>query len=618
VAPRALYCVIEHQHRDRAVAEAVAAGRFTYFGTTLELGTQPDWTGAALPPDEEWRIVWSKFYEGLDLAHAFAETGEHRFLQAWEQLVSSWIRQVPVGSDSSDVAARRLQNWLYAWQRFAASPAFEGLSGHLEQELVRSIGAQAAQIRDHLTPARNHRTLELYTLFLVPLAFPALDPEGSLLRFAIRDLHANLVADVLPDGVHCESSTHYHLLVLRSFLGARENARRFGLRFPDGFDERLERACEFALHCHRPDGAIPALSDSDTGSYAELLELAAELLGRPDFLYAATAGARGRAPRRRYVSFPAGGYFVQRSGWGTQATPLAEECFLIFDCGPIGEGGHGHYDLLSFEAAAGGRALLVDPGRFIYSEAPAPNWRRWFKGTHAHNTVCVDRRDQTPYRRRKPKGAVAEGRFLERLSAPGLDVLRGEVRSPCYEAVHTRRIAFVGDEYWLIEDRLEGERSHRYDLRFHLTPEAWGETEITAGSDAAVVRAPGLALVFEGAEEPRLETGWYAPEYGVKLPAPVVSVVVEGLRSARFLTLVAPLAPGERAPVLQTRSAGAAAVVEVTSESCRDLVAWDGATAAWLRESRDREPLAYRACRAGDRWLAWDRGSRVTRGRGEP
>jgi hypothetical protein len=574
VSPRAVYCVLEHERRDLDVAEAAAAGRFSYFGTTLELGTEPDWRGAALPPDEEWRIVWSKFYEGLDLAHAFCETGEHRFLQAWEQLVGSWIAQVPAGSDSSDVTARRLQNWLYAWQRFACSPAFEGLSPGLESDLVASIGAQAAEIREHLTPARNHRTFELYTLFLVPLAVPALDADGTLLRFAIRELHENLVADFLPDGVHCECSTHYHVLALRSLLGARENARRFGLRFPEGFDERLERACEFALHCRRPDGRIPALSDSDTGSYAELLELAAALFDRPDVLYAATNGARGQAPLPRNVSFPAGGYFVQRSGWGTQ------DRFLIFDCGPLGEGGHGHYDVLSFEAAAGGRPLLVDPGRFTYAETDAPNWRHWFKGTQAHNTVCVDGLDQTPYRRRRPKGAVAEGRFLERSSAPGLDVLLGEARSPCYEAIHTRRIVFVGDEYWLVEDRLDGARPHRYDLRFHLAPEASGMTELAGRA----VRAPGVALVFAGSHAPRLEGGWYSPEYGVKVPAPVVSVVVEGV-DASFLTLIAPLGPDERVPTLRTLAAGGKVVVEVTAERFRDRLAWDDEGGLeWVRE----------------------------------
>ena len=99
--------------------------------------------------------------------------------------------------------------------------------------------------------------------------------------------------------MHCEASTHYHMIVLRSALGARENARRFGLRTSAAFDERLERACEFALACHRPDGEIAMLSDSDAGSYPDLLERAASLLERPDFLYAASRGERGTAPARR-------------------------------------------------------------------------------------------------------------------------------------------------------------------------------------------------------------------------------------------------------------------------------------------------------------------------------
>jgi hypothetical protein len=581
-SPRPVYCVTEHDRRDLAVAEAVAAGRFSYFGTTLELGLDPDWTGADLPADEEWRIAWSKFYEGLDLAHAFRETGERRFLEAWEALVSSWIGRVPVGGDSSDVAARRVQNWIYAWQRFASAPSFDGLSPGLAEELVASIGEQSAWIRDHLTPARNHRTLELYALFLVPLALPEADPDGGLLELAIGGLHENLLAEVLEDGVHCECSTHYHFIVLRSFLGVRENARRFGLRLPDGFDERLELACEFALHCRRPDGGIPALSDSDTGSYAELLELAASLLERPDLLYAATAGERGTSPRRRNVSFPAGGYHVQRSGWGAGETAYAHERFLILDCGPLGEGGHGHYDLLSIEVAAGGRPLLLDPGRFTYSEVPPPNWRRWFKGTAAHNTVTVDGLDQTPYRRRKPVGPVAEGRLLARLSAPGLDLLDGEARSPCYEAVHRRRVLFVRNEYWLVEDRLEGERPHRYDLRFHLAPEARGAVELAPGS----VRAPGVALVFADGPEPVVEEGWYAPEYGVKLPAPVVSLAVEGLTSASFLTLIAPLRDGQPLPSLRVVSSADPVVVEVGRDDGRDVVAWSADGVLELRTGR--------------------------------
>jgi heparinase II/III-like protein len=598
VVRRDVYCPIEHEHRDLAVADAVSRGRFEYFGTSLDLGTEPDWTGAPLPADEEWRIAWCKFYDGLDLAHAFGETCEPAFLRAWEQLVRSWIETVPVGWDSSDVAARRVQNWLYAWQRFASSPAFAGLSPGLDAALMRSIAEQADCIRPNLSPARNHRTLELYTLFLVPLALPQTDPGGDRLAEAIRDLHENLLSDVLPDGVHCEASTHYHLLALRSFLGARENARRFGLTLPDGFDRQLERACEFALHCHRPDGDIAALSDSDTGSYAELLELAASLLGRPDFLYAASAGARSTPPGRRYASFPVGGYFFQRSGWGRDGVAFADERFLVFDCGPIGEGGHGHYDLLSIEVAAGGLPLLVDPGRFTYAEDADHNWRRWFKGTAAHNTVCVDGLDQTPYRRRRPKGAVARGRFRGRMSATGLDVLHGEATSPCYDAVHARRVVFVGDEYWLVEDRLRAATPHRYDLRFHLAPDAWEETEMARADDASVVRAPGLALVVPGPAVPALEEGWYAPEYGRKLHAPVVSIAVDGVRNTEFFTLVAPLGPAQPAPALSIRSATDQVIVEVATDEHRDVVCWNRWNAWWRRTAPDGEPLSFRACTA--------------------
>jgi hypothetical protein len=532
VAPRPLFCAIEHLHRDRSVADSVRAGTFTHAGITRSLGTEPDWLGAPLPEDDEWRIEWVKFYYGLDLAHAYRETGDPGYLAAWERLVRSWIRSVPAGHDASDVTARRIQNWLYAWDAFGA------LGEEFATELVASIAEQTAHVRANLTHERNHRTLELHALFLVALALPELDGEG-LLRFAIDALHRDLLEAFRPDGVHRESSTHYHMVVLRTFLAVRENARRHGIELPDGYDERLARACEFALHAHRPDGRIPALSDSDGGGYRELLALAARLLGRDDLRWAATAGREGTPPACRNASFPDGGYFFQRSGWGEDGTPFERERYLVFDCGPLGDGGHGHYDLLSVEIAAGGRPLVVDPGRFTYSEHGS-NLRRWFKGTAAHNTVLVDGLDQTPYRRGRPKGPVAEPRFLGRVTTAGLDVLAGAAVSPAYETVHERRIAFVGGEYWVIEDELRGDRPHRYDLRFHLAPDAWGRTAV----EGAVVRAPGVALVFSAPAAPTLEAGWVSTVYGEKRAAPVVSVAVEGVAETRFVTLVVPLADG--------------------------------------------------------------------------
>src|SRR5262249_55052586 len=157
--------------------------------------------------------------------------------------------------------------------------------------ITHSLAEQVHDLRERLTPQRNHRTVELYALFIAALALPALDRDGSLLAFTIAALTENLLSDVLPDGVHRERSTHYHMITLPSSPPARKTARRFDLRLPDSYDERLARAAEFALHCHRPDGEIPALSDADAGSYLDVVERAADLLARPDLLWGATRGA---------------------------------------------------------------------------------------------------------------------------------------------------------------------------------------------------------------------------------------------------------------------------------------------------------------------------------------
>jgi Heparinase II/III-like protein/Heparinase II/III N-terminus len=585
---RDVFCIVENAYRDISIADNVCEGVFTFAGQTLKLGTKPNWLTTVLPEDDEWRIEWYKFYYGLDLAHAFAVTGKTKYRHAWRQLVQSWIEQAPVGCDSSDIAARRIQNWIYAWNAFSRGGEF---GGGFENQIIERLAAEVRHLRRNLTTERNHRTLELYALFIAALALPELDHD-DLLEFAIAELHRNLLTDVRPDGVHREQSTHYHMTALRSFLGARENAVRFGLEFPAGYDERLEKACEFLLHIQRPDGLIPALSDADTGNYSDLLELAASIFKRADFLYPVTT--------ETCASFPDGGYFVQRSSWDDDAR------YLVFDCGPIGDGGHGHYDLLNIEVAANGRPLIVDPGRFTYADS---QWRRQFKGTAAHNTVCVDDLDQVEYRRGKPKGPLAQGRLLERFTAPGLDMLCGEVRSPVYEAIHTRRIFFVAGEYWLIVDSLRGSVPHKYDLRFHLTAEALNHcTRIASG-----IRTPDMVLLLSNcrggppwppaSESPRvseervateghpyscsLSHGWISPRYGIKQAAPVVSFFSTGQPNTDFYTLIAPRPLSAPLPQFQVLSEGEVRVEGIAPDFNRaDELSWQRDTEpTWRRVS---------------------------------
>src|SRR5262249_62252955 len=91
--------------------------------------------------------------------------------------------------------------------------------------------------------------------------------------------------------------------------------------------------------------------------------------------------------------------------------------------------------------------------------------------------------------------------------------------------------------------------SRRHGLRVHVSSAAWQRPTATVRGGNAVVHAPGLALVFLPSSELCIEPGWVAPEYGKKLPAPVVSVSVEAI-DADFLTVVLPFRAGGPVPAV--------------------------------------------------------------------
>ena len=600
VRPRQVFCPIEASYRDVQLANDVLAGRFCYAGVSLDVGLPPDWRTAGLDDDEEWHIEWSKFYFGLDLAHAFSVTGDQAYVDAWAELVGSWIDQQDSRCDPTDVTARRLQNWLYAWQGFDRAPGFRGLDRDFQARLLVSMADQLDHVRTDLTPERNHRTLELYALLVVPLGLPVLDPDRTGAAQAWEALQDNLLTDVWSDGVHRERSTHYHLIALRSFVAARVNVLRFGGMVPPAYDERLRAACRFAMHLHRPDGQIPALSDSDSGSYADLLQLAGDSLGAADLRFVATQGREGTPPTERCVDFPVAGYHVQRSGWGDRGERFSDERFLVFGCGPLGDGGHGHYDSLGVEAYGYGHPLVVDPGRFTYAEG-TPNWRHWFKGTAAHNTVTVDGLDQQPYRRGKPKGALMSSRLLDRRSTDGLRLLHGEVTSPAYDAVHRRAVVFVADEYWLIFDELRAARPHDYAVRWHLADETAPMVE-TGADGCSRVTTPTVSLQLTGGGAATVEAGWVSVAYGLKGTAPVVVSRADGVADADLVTLLAPRRNGSSPRLRWADASGGEAVVEL-DDGRIDHVRWRApdrdvlvgglrvsAATVWVRTDRNGDP----------------------------
>ncbi len=577
-APRPVhyYPVADADETQPAKIDALLDGRFEFNGETHALHDPVAWLHNP-SRDVEWHILLHKFYYAVGLGLAFERGGDQRYVQRWVGLIDSWMQVTPPGFIAADVTGRRVQNWIYSLHLFVGHAA-HGTGAHIttafHRRLLQSLHEQVEYLCANLTEKRNHRTLELYAIFLAGVVFPEMQRATHWREFALEQTVVNLQSDLLADGVHCELSTDYHHLVLKNALNFRRLAALNGVSVSPAFDDKLQRGLEFSLHVHKPDGIVPSLSDGDARGFLDLLQQGAELFGRPDMLYVATQGAQGTPPRERAAHFSSSGYSIVRSHWGDGAAAFADAQYLVFDSGPLGEGNHGHFDCLNFELAAFGRSLIVDPGRYTYSEAVDPadgtNWRLHFRGTAAHNTVCVDGRQQTSYLpkpikpgtrhaagsvRHKISGPPPDAQLIERHHSATLDLLHGCASSHEYDAVHQRCIVFVDRRYWIVSDALRAPTAHDYLLNFQLGAPAHGHTHLSGGSTWRLA-SPGL-LVMQPARSgvaAALRPRWVSARYGHKQQAPALQFGVHGC-NADFDTVLLPWQAAEPAVTVDALAA---------------------------------------------------------------
>jgi len=520
--------VVDSTQVGRAKIDDILTNCFAFNEEKYQLPVDFDWQSNP-SSDLEWLILLHKFYYAVGLGIAYTATGDLRYVNKWMQLTSAWINSVPVDFLSSDVTGRRIQNWIFAHYYFVTLKPTGFVNADFYNQFLTSLHEQVNYLCENLTPARNHRTLELYAIFLAAVVFPELEGADKWLTFATEELNKNMQTDLLPDGVHCELSTDYHHIVLRNFLGVRRLALMNDIYLPAEIDANIKKALQFSLYIHKPDGSIPALSDGDSTNFLYLLQQGYELYNCEEMLYAATKGKQGRVPQARCKGFAASGYYIQRSGWGQGREAYIDERYLVFDCGPLGAGNHGHFDLLSFEMAAYGQSLVIDPGRYTYDESGEYNWRVKFRSTCYHNTVQVDAKNQTRYELHKNKfkikGAAPDFQLKAFVSRAECDYLHGVAHSHEYPVVHERKVLFINGEYWVICDVLRATEIHDYKLLFHLSPAA--QNQVSASSDQHCIRldSPHLILTqpLDSACSLAVGQGYVSPTYGVKQAAPIVS-----------------------------------------------------------------------------------------------
>lgn len=214
----------------------------------------------------------------------------------------------------------------------------------------------------------------------------------------------------------------------------------------------------------------------------------------------------------------------------------------IFDHGALGMAPgyvHGHADGLSLILQIGSRDVLIDPG--TYTTTGSAQWRRYFRGTRAHNTVTVDGLDQAvqegPFAWSSPyethlvyKEETPEGKITVIARHYGYKDRRG--------VTHLRGVSYEPPGTWIIWDWLTGTGSHHLELNWHLGCRA---IPVDGGYHLEGIDRP-LFLTIEGGRSTLCEGsvqpvgGWASRCYGSKEPITTLRIQHTGPVPHEFMT----------------------------------------------------------------------------------
>lgn len=541
----------------------------------------------SLKKNKDIKFIWelNRHQHLYYLGKAFLLTKDKRYADEITAEITDWIENVSPGGSVNWMSALeisiRIFSWVWAlnladWQ--------DTVDRTTANRIKQSIFAQTKFVENNLQIrefCNNHLIGEAACLALVGILFPNFATSGSWLKKGLNILDEQIKKQIFDDGVDKEQAIDYHRFVLDFYTFVVILCNKNNISLPKGLLNKLEKMYEALFYSMRPDGFLPIIGDDDSARVAKLsedsgrnslsaLSTGAVLFNRGDMKWAAKKfheeslwllGLEGynqfnclKEYTPKYSSFglKESGQYIMRSGWDKDAL------YMYFDCGPqgMGQAGHGHADALSFELFTYGKPLIIDSGTYTYNGPK--EWRNYFRGTSAHNTVLIDKVDQSEHL--KPYDQFgwerkADAYNLAWYSSNCFDFVSGyhngylRLSDP---VIHQRSILFVKPEYWIITDFLKGKNEHEFSVLYHFSP---GNVLLDKNThccrtynrdEANILVAPvniegTKSQIFEGNLKPI--QGWVSYKYGDKLKASVLEYSQKDKLPIAFTTILYPYSP---------------------------------------------------------------------------
>lgn len=376
------------------------------------------------------KTIWelNRFHHALILARAYWLTNDRTYQKELIDQWLDWISKNPCAyginwTSSMEVSIRSV-NLLFALLIIVAK---DRSSKAIPEVLFRNLREHGIYIQRNLEIGSkngslisgNHLISNYAALACIGLILPELPESREWVRVGLYGLDMEVKRQILPDGLHYESSLHYHRLVLEMLLITGLLSQKSRHKISPRYMKSVSDMCDAIVVMTRPDGQLPMIGDTDDGRFVvlsgyylnrlddhrDILSLGAILLDREDLRVLCRDNLRElfwvmgpdsfKSFNQASEKFIIPGFKTYDHAGISVLQNRDQKDFILFRTGWPESGaptGHRHNDLLSTEIWLKGKPITVDPGTLSYTADFET--RNEFRSTKSHATVSLNNNEQ--------------------------------------------------------------------------------------------------------------------------------------------------------------------------------------------------------------------------------
>ena len=462
-------------------------------------------------------------------------TKDEKYIHELESEFYAWVDENPfligISYTSEMELAIRAFSWYITLELLPKEHKYYQIRKDLSQGIMNLMN-HVSIFYSRYSSANNHLIIEMIVLGIIGVSF---EQEKWVERSA-ETLSEALILQNHPDGINKEQSIHYQFFIMEAVALFILRLESQGLPFPKIWEDYLYSMCEYSGRLIDKNGQIPHLGDHDEGKLFDLygekfnyedyvLQLCSHIIHKDyspmnhiyDQLKCILSKERLDQHFKCFnhnnsITFHQGGHSILKNIY------CDKEISVTMDHAELGFNSiaaHGHADALHITLTVDGEKIFIDPGTYCYHSDI--KWRNYFRETQNHNTVAINKQNQSEMKGAFLWGQRAKTTLIESNLDHDRDLVIAE-HDGYKPLIHRRKLEYQKPDKIIIEDLIyrvpkSEVKKYEYEATFVL-----GKTcriQQKEKNEVSIQSGHIRLNLYTGNHPIEIETMYFSETYGV-------------------------------------------------------------------------------------------------------